>query len=183
MSAGFVGGGGRWLLAVTADKGKNLWEASWEVGNRKAPDKRIWRVRYGLVAEQAEFSMPKIRTVDAVCVQLQEALADIVAFADEHRIEGFGASFRKAIGCFSGDAPSAEVRHKDLVPDGLLDLPAQRILAACQAAWVFGGMGSWNDMGFDGAEQTRYENVSNRLFALLNEGICASANSSAGGGK
>jgi hypothetical protein len=182
MSAGFVGGGGRWLLALTADVGKNLWEASWEVGNQKAADQRIWRVRYGLVAEHSVLAMPKLRTVNALCMQLQEALAEIAAFADEHRIEGFAACFRKAIQCLSGDDPFAEVYHKDLSPEGLLDASAQRLLAACQAAWVFGGMGSWNDLGFDGAEQKQYEKVSEKLFALLNEGICAGANSSAGGG-
>jgi hypothetical protein len=182
MSAGFVGGGGRWLLALTADRGDNLWEASWEVGNQEAVDQRIWRVRYGLVAEQAKLSMPNNRPVHVVCGQLQTALADIVAFADDHRIEGFAACFRKAIACLSDDNPFTEVYHKDLAPDGVLALPAQRLLAACQAAWVFGGMGSWNDMGFDGAEQKRYDRVSEKLFALLNEGICASANSSAGRG-
>jgi hypothetical protein len=178
MSAGFVGGGGRWLLALTSDEGKNFWEASWEVGNQNAADQRIWRVRYGLVAEHANFSIPILRTVDAVCEQLQEALAETLEFADDHRIEGFATRFRKAIQCLSSDDPFAEAYHKDLSPEALLSLPAQRLLAACQVAWVFGGMGSWNDMGFDGAEQNRYDRVSEKLFALLNEGICASANSS-----
>src|SRR5262249_28395244 len=130
----------------------------------------------------ANFAMPRMQTVDALSVQLQEALADIVAFADDHHTEGFAAYFRKAIACLSDDDPFAVVYHKDLAPDGILDLPAQRLLAACQAAWVFGGMGSWNDMSFDGAEQKRYDRVSEKLFALLNDGICASANSSAGSG-
>lgn len=73
--------------------------------------------------------------------------------------------------------PLALVYHKDLVPEGLLSLSARQILAACQAAWVFGGMGSWNDLAFDGQEQSRYRGLSNELFALLNMAICASVNS------
>ena len=61
MSAGFVGGGGRWLLALTSKTGMDLWEASWKVGDQNAPDRCIWRVSYGLVAENTEFSMPKLR--------------------------------------------------------------------------------------------------------------------------
>jgi hypothetical protein len=179
MSAAFVGGGGRWLLALHSEKGKDLWQASWEVGNQQAADRRIWRVRYGLVAENADVALPALRTTDAVTGQLREALADIADFADDHRKDGFAACFRRALQCLESDDPFREVHHKDLAPEGLLDLPARRLLAACQGAWVFGGMGSWNDMGFEDAEQKRYDSVSDRLFALLTEAICVAAASSA----
>src|SRR5579871_5752363 len=45
-SAGFVGGGGRWLLATSTDEGMNFWEGWWRVGNREAADQRIWQVHY-----------------------------------------------------------------------------------------------------------------------------------------
>jgi hypothetical protein len=179
MFAGFVGGAGRWLLALTADGTRDLWEASWEVGNQSATDQRIWQVRYGLVAERVELALPQMQTVQALSAQLAKALRAIATFAEERRLDGFAACFRRAIRCLSGDDPFAEVAHKDLAPEGVLDLPAQRLLAACQAAWVFGGMGSWNDLSFDGADQTRYDKVSEKLYTLLNEGICASANASA----
>ena len=38
---------------------------------------------------------------------------------------------------------------------------------ACEAAWVFGGMGSWNDLGFQGEDQQTYERLSHRLFQLV----------------
>jgi hypothetical protein len=47
------------------------------------------------------------------------------------------------------------------------------ILRAIKHAWVFGGMGSWNDTG--GGE--RYEELSERLFKALNDTICGLANS------
>jgi hypothetical protein len=182
MSAGFVGGGGRWLLALTAHGRMDAWEANWEVGNQEAADQRIWRVRYGLVAENAELALPTLRTLDVLRLALRQTLSEILAFAEEHQIEGFAGCFRNAIQCLSATDPFEPVYHDDLAPTGLLDLPAKQMLAACQAAWVFGGMGSWNDLGFDGAEQTRYQALSDSLFTLLNEGICASANSSAAHG-
>jgi hypothetical protein len=51
-------------------------------------------------------------------------------------------------------------------------------LDACQSAWVFGGMGSWNDMGFEGADQKEYDHVSEQLFAALNETIQAAVDAS-----
>jgi len=67
------------------------------------------------------------------------------------------------------------VYHKDLAPDHLLDLPAKQVLAACQAAWVFGGMGSWNDLGFEGEQQAEYDRISTALYDLLNTAIAAAA--------
>jgi hypothetical protein len=58
----------------------------------------------------------------------------------------------------------------------LLSLPSQQLLAACEAAWLFGGRGSWNDQGFEGTAQLRYEALSDELFALLNRAICVAVN-------
>ena len=179
MSAGFVGGGGRWLLITTSGRSADAWEAGWEIGNRDATDQRIWKVSYGLVTENNRIELPRLRTLEVLHADLRESLEEILAFADRNCIEGFAESFRKAIACLSVDDPFELVFHKDLAPAGLLGLAAMRILAACQAAWVFGGMGSWNEMGFDGEEQAIYERVSARLFSQLNECICASTNSSA----
>jgi hypothetical protein len=45
-----------------------------------------------------------------------------------------------------------------------------RGVLACSVADVFGGMGSWNDQGFDTAEaHERYERISGRLFSALRE--------------
>jgi hypothetical protein len=52
------------------------------------------------------------------------------------------------------------------------------MLDAVQSASVFGEMGSWNDLGFDGDAQAKYEEVSARLYAALNDAICAAANES-----
>lgn len=179
MSAGFIGGGGRWQLSVTDGRRMDLWEANWEVGNRGAPDQRIWRVRYGMVAENLTFVLPTQRSPEEIIPAIRQLLPDILAFCEQHRIDGFGSCFSKAIACLSADEPFALVYHKDLAPEELLSLSAQRVLAACQAAWVFGGMGSWNDMGFDGQEQVRYETLSGALFTLLNEAIQSSTNSAA----
>jgi hypothetical protein len=183
MSAGFVGGGGRWLLMTTFGGTSYAWEAAWEVGNRDAPDQRIWRVSYVLVAENSRVEVPRSQPLAVLHAGLQASLEEILAFAERNRIDGFVDCFRKGIACLSANDPFALVSHKDLAPAGLLNLAAKQILAACQAAWVFGGMGSWNDMGFDGEEQAVYERVSEELFSLLNECICASTNSAAESGE
>jgi hypothetical protein len=51
------------------------------------------------------------------------------------------------------------------------------LLDASQKAWVFGGMGSWNDLGSEGDDQKLYERLSDRLFRAVNEAIEAAATS------
>ncbi|HNQ22574.1 MAG TPA: hypothetical protein PKK06_05710 [Phycisphaerae bacterium] len=178
-AAGFVGGGGRWRLCLHRKRSVGCWEAGWELGNREAADRRIWRVRYVLVADEQP-ARPAALSVDELGEHLPRCLTDIEAFARQHDLECFAECFAKAQKCLTSDNPLALVHHRDLAPDGALERPAARLLAACQAAWVFGGMGSWNDVGFNGPERTLYCELSDRLFDLLTQAICAAVNTTAG---
>ena len=54
---------------------------------------------------------------------------------------------------------------------------AERLLKAAGRAWVFGAMGSWNDVGVDAALKPRYESASKVLFDALARAVLVSANS------
>jgi hypothetical protein len=179
LSAGWVGGGGRWQLCLASAGRADVWEPKWEVGNRQAAERRIWRVTYALVAEDADAVPATHEAPDEIIPALSRTLSEMLEFCGEHNLDSFAKCFRNASECLVASDPSALVYHQDLAPDGLLSLPAKQVLAACQAAWVFGGMGSWNDLGFEGQEQSRYQGLSDELFALLNTAIAAAANSTA----
>jgi hypothetical protein len=54
---------------------------------------------------------------------------------------------------------------------------AQGLLAAAEAAWVFGTMGSWNDIGFtDKSLQSEYDAISDRVFDLVVQSAVAAVN-------
>ena len=55
-----------------------------------------------------------------------------------------------------------------------------RLLAAGQAAWVFGGAGSWNDMGFSGEAGVQYDRLTEDLYEIINTATATAANSTAG---
>jgi hypothetical protein len=178
MSAGFVGGGGTWSIKVTDRKGQTaVWLSKWEVWNQEAPERRIWRVSYGRVPERRSLSEPFIDLGGAVA-RLRVALQDIYTFSDKHDCSGFTIRFARAIETLDSRGSTLHGHHQDLAPEGCLPMLARRLLDACQTAWVFGGMGSWNDLGFDGSDRAEYDRVSERLFAALNEAIYTGANSS-----
>jgi len=120
-----------------------------------------------------------LRDADLLTGLLQVVLSEISEFADARELSGFATTFRKAESCLSADDPLTLVYHQDLAPLDAIPLRELRLLCCCQLAWVFGGMGSWNDVGFDGDEHTKYEDLSQRLFELLNESICVATNSTA----
>jgi hypothetical protein len=176
--AGLVGGGGRWFLLTGDNRRTDAWAPSWQVHTRDAPDRHIWRVTYGLVSQNR--AAPVVhRPLDAIRGDLTQTLPRLESFARRHGLDDFAGFFRKALECLSSDDPFALVYHKDLAPPGLLDLSAAQFLAASQAGWLFGGMGSWNDLSSDGQDQATYDTLSERLFLLLNEAICAATNSAA----
>jgi hypothetical protein len=179
MSAAFVGGGGRWLLEARTLTGSDYYEGRWTVWDQNAPQKRIWRVTYGLIAESSPSQAASEKDLLCLKADAASALSEIETFARRQNLSRFADCFRKAIDCLDSDRPFDLVYHKDLAPDEILARESAQLLAAAQAAWVFGGMGSWNDLGFEGTDQQTYEALSERLFDLLNRVICAATNSSA----
>jgi hypothetical protein len=179
MTAGFAGGGGRWMLAAANGAGFAYWSANWSVWNRDAPERRIWRVTYRLVRTSTRPLPPDPPPADATRT-LSEALVQIRDFAHDHHCDPFTARFDDAIAALSGSG-ARHGYHRDLAGESQLSEASLALLDAAQSASVFGGMGSWNDLGFDDADAGEYERVSAALFDALNVAICAAANESAHG--
>jgi hypothetical protein len=179
MRVGFIGGGGRWLMEALTPDGADLWEARWETGDKERKDQRIWRVTYGRIARRRPSAHREGADVAVLGKELAGCLGAIGAFARKQKLSGFAKSFAAGLAKLSARDPLAGGYHDDLAPRGALPLPAAQLLGAVQAAWVFGGMGSWNDLGFSGEDAAVYERLSEELFQLFNQAIAAAASSTA----
>ena len=177
LSAGFVGGGGVRTIEVVQKRGMSqFYRSRWTVWNKTAPDRRIWRVTYGRIAEGKTLNHTA-KPLGELKAELKNALQDIHAFSVRLSCEPFTRLFANALESLS----SPTVRHgyhNDLYNATTLSADAMSLLDACQTAWVFGGMGSWNDMGFDGDDGREYTRVSDNLFRLITETVPAVANDS-----
>jgi hypothetical protein len=176
FSAGFVGGGGTWMMEAVRDPDRSSgWVARWEVWDRKAPNQRIWKVAYGPAAEISSGSKPR-DGLKAASSKLRAALVEIYSFAQEHEDDGFTACFARALETIDSNGAELHGYHKDLMVAGTAPLLAAWLLDVCQSAWVFGGMGSWNDAGVPAEDREDYDRVSDRLFTSLRETIEIAAN-------
>jgi hypothetical protein len=179
MSVGFVGGGGRWVIETRQAQASDLWEARWQVMNKDDPDQKIWGVTYFRTFHGGAHIPTQPRNLTALRDDLSIVLAKIEAFATRQRLEHFAGAFRNAAGKLSSTDPLAGTYHSDLVPTPAMPLEAKQLLGAVLAAWVFGGMGSWNDLGFDGNDQQEYTELSDELFVLLNQAISVAVSATA----
>jgi hypothetical protein len=182
LSVAFAGGGGRWLIeAVRGSRAAPLvdrWEAKWSIGDRKDPERKIWSVAYGRVESGVAPLAQNERPLAMLKAELDAALTRTQSFAAAKELEGFAAAFHEAGRALSSPMPLSDRFHADIAPS-TLPLEAKQLLAAAEIGWVFGGMGSWNDLGFKGEEGREYEQLSDHLFDLLIEAICVAANTSA----
>lgn len=166
MLAGFVGGGGTWVLVVRFAGGRyERWLARWDIGDKDRKDRRIWRVTYGCVLVNKEPPSSLAASSTEAKAQLKTALIDIHGFSAKHECGGFTQCFERGLKWLEHE-PGMEGYHRDLYP-GREIASVSDLLFACQHGWVFGGMGSWNDMGFDGADGQEYNRVSEQLYRAI----------------
>lgn len=171
-----LAGAGRWSLVGTSSEGSpEMWRASWSVGDPDAHDQRIWEVDYHGKRLVRSFA-PLQPEVSASSKRLKAALERAEAFARNHELDLWAdwlADARRL-----GDAEDPEPPyHPDLLPARGFDHRARQLLAMATRSWVFGGMGSWNDLGFATREQTdEYHDVSAELYSAVLRAFVAAVN-------
>jgi hypothetical protein len=177
-------GGGSWFLVATGSGASEAWRGTSQVGDMQAADRRIWQIRYhGVVLDEP--MQPSEPDLDGARVALIAALVDAHAFAARQAAGGrsdvtmWRDTFGDALAIASA-APGGPATDETFDDDGLsadAPLAARRLLEAASRAWVFGGMGSWNDLGFDAPDDNAtYDAVSRDLYAAVLAAIVAATN-------
>lgn len=175
MLVGMVGGGPRWLIEVLMPSRTEIWEGFDRLGDRNDPEQRIWLSAYLMIGE-TEPQDDADRDVASATQDARAALTEIEAFAREIAAAPFDADFAGALSVLNGAASTyPTLDFLDLTD---LEADARKLLAASAQAWVFGAMGSWNDLGVAEQHRDRYDQTSEKLFQALQRAVIAVANSS-----
>ncbi len=120
----------------------------------------------------------KPEDLSEIIPELNDSLKQIKSFSEKHKIKHFTKYFDNALETLRSKGKIKHSYHRDLVPAGILSAEAEMILNVCQSAWVFGGMGWWNDMSFEGEDQETYIKVSDKLYQAIDQAIVAAVSSS-----
>jgi hypothetical protein len=175
--AGMVGGGGNWLIeAIYADY-SNYWANRWQVTDRNAIDQKIWSVNYIRTGVKQRISNLQMDH-GKVKHMLGQILTEISDFAFKQHLKNWAEQFDKAKMILESTQPEENFYFKNLIPIDNYSLEARQILFAAAASWVFGGMGSWNDLIFDHKQDNKtYDRLSEELYSCINGAVIAAANS------
>ncbi|WP_312201385.1 hypothetical protein [Anaerospora hongkongensis] len=175
-SSAFVGGGGTWMIETIYEDKADFWLSRWNVTRPNDEERKIWTVNYLKVIEDHA-----ILNLEIDCKKAKHNLGcilnEIYDFAVLKELTGWANTFKQ----------SKLILEGQIVYDGYcLDAinrinywtPAQNLFYGAAAAWVFGGMGSWNDLYFEEeTDQQLYNHLSAQLYKAINEAIVASINS------
>jgi len=173
---GFVGGGGTWLIEAIFAAHSDFWASRWQVTRKDDPDHRIWSVKYGRTSVNLATVNQQL-DLAATANELYESLGAIIEFTVQQNLASWTDFFQKAAQRLNSDTPEAGYYNEALAPEGEYSLHPRQLLYTAGSAWAFGGMGSWNDLSFEKAEDNeRYNNVSARLYDAINRAIVAAVN-------
>lgn len=172
QTAGMVGGGWTTLIATLHGDLQHVWYNSQSVTHPDDPDDLIWSSSFRRVAIEAAGTNQVPLSVAHQREKLRAALIDIDAFAAQEKVDVWPAYFQKALRLLDDGDPLAASHHRDVFPATGYTLAAKQLLAASANAFVFGGMGSWNDLGFE----ARHDDLSAELYACIMNGVAAAIN-------
>lgn len=160
ISAAFIGGGSQWNILAEKDETYDLWK----IVNKAEQGESM--TFYHLILENINLGVLKFPSLETSKLYLKEILTDLVKFTEKSELPNWLNVFQEAINYLSNENPD-ELLDENLLPNDCFSREAKQILAACDHAWVFGGMGSWNDV------VNVYDyNLYNRLTANLYDSIC-----------
>jgi hypothetical protein len=164
------------VVVASSPKGPvEQWSATWSVGDQDAPDRRIWDVAYR--GERDPKTVLAASNVVQATDVLTTALQRAARFARAHDLDHWAAIFEAAIGLDHAGDPVPPY-HPDMFPSTAFGRGPRRLLAMATRAMVFGGMGSWNDLGFEDADAQAYDEISDELLAAVLGAFVAAVNGS-----
>ena len=164
----------KWFNEAITPKGADIWDARWEIGDQSRADQKIWRITYARVeTDQPPVQLPPVDPAD-LRRRFTASLVESGDLARRHGMDWFAKVFDNGRAALEG-TPTDKAGY-DLVPESILPADARQLLAAVQSSWVFGGMGSWNDVSFEGADHEIYQRSSQELYRALNEALIVAVN-------
>ncbi|TDQ02721.1 MULTISPECIES: hypothetical protein [unclassified Leifsonia] len=167
--------GGRWAICTDGPRPR-IWFCAWSVRDRADPNNRIWAVE--MTSRDLPAAMEPVVDLGSARTDLRTALQAIERFAQSTDLRSWAGWFAQALGLLDTSEPVIPY-NPDLAPS-TAPTENRQLLAAAVQAWVFGGMGSWNDLVFqDEAQQSAYLDVTRRLYATVLTAIATAANTAA----
>jgi len=162
-------------IQVDSPNGFELWYPQWTTGSS---EQKPWLVEYRSLMFPNSHTLPA-QKMSLVKNQLHQAISQAENFARRSDVNAdyWATWFNKSLDIIDSMIPQVPF-HPDMLPNFGFSLEARQVLASAVQSYVFGGMGSWNDMGFEKQNiQKEYEKITKELYEAVKLAIVMSSNS------
>jgi|GEM_PF-3431743 len=141
--------------------------------------KRIWESEVRGYTAKIPLRDPPI-SIDAAETALRDALVQIIRFSKlKSPVRDWVPSFNSALAALDEKKTPSFRYWDDLAPKRWMSMRTKRLVAAAERSWVFGGMCSWNDVGYTFKSHPyhkEYTRVSNLLYVAMIDALVFAAN-------
>lgn len=177
QTAGLVGGGGTWLIEAIYKKHSDFWYAHWNFQDEENTEQRGWLIEYEVVAQKKPTANIQL-LLNPAKEELKISLKEIETFARQQKLDTWTEWFSKALATTESENPGSDFYYADLIVNKNYELTARQLVFGASQSWVFGAMGSWNDIGFSDKEVTaNYEKLTAALYETVIKAFLAGINS------
>lgn len=167
--AGFSNTGSKCMITEFLDGTSSSWYPRWEFDRAKT----MWNVQYFQLSCGPAPDDPRLFVNNLE--EFKDVLQKIEAFAREINNETFAKIFKESYGYLVNEDESGDaVYMRDNFPG--IGNSALRMLTAASGADVFGGMGSWNDIGYEADKDEEYQRLSQMLYAQVQKAVMFAVN-------
>ncbi|SRR6266581_4658400 len=171
--AASLSGGTPWVIEVDTPSSPWVWVPRWrhEGGSRKP-----WRVSVSGFAMTPSRGSP-LPNLPAVAKSMHATLTQALDFSIRAKLEFFPDDFSQALALLDSQSPEIPY-HPDLLPPVGYSLLARQLTASAARAWVFGGMMSFDDLGFKESKlEDEYKALLQDLYDTVVNALLSAANS------
>ncbi len=166
----------QWLVESVKANGSDFWDYREKLGDKNDPEKKVWEVYYRRVAKKIKTEDLETCSVNELSAEMKSLLEELHAFANQIGYANFGECFLRGLKALT-DEPMIQNKKWRIPPIGFLSKKSEQLLNACISASVFGGMGSWNDIGLSDYSATKkHSDLSRQLSKLINISLMAAIN-------
>jgi|GEM_PF-3416325 len=177
ITSAYVGGGRRWGIICLYNSTTELWTPGWELESK--PPNTKWEITYNMSKLKFDidsFNFNHSVNIDALSERLKISLSNISKLAEEiGEVPWKDNFFDKGLKILEG-----KIVEENKLPN-IYSNQAQRIVSAVYSAWVFGGMGSWNDSppysAHTHGKETEFNLLSGNLYETMMDCIEGAINS------
>lgn len=168
ITVAFVGGGSHWFIEVMYRERSDLYSSGQRGTNQP------WKTQFIRLQRGLELIEDSSTSVDEGRDRLNKVLENLVSFCSKFEYtQHWAENFRQSKQTLTEYEP---IESDDFIPHGFYSKEARQLLETAYGSWVFGGMGSWNDLAFSGDDHELYSSLSLELYDAICNGIVSCVN-------